>query len=104
MATRGFDIGESWVEVTDFAGLNMSNDTTYVVEMQGDSTKTVVLAHDNQANNAPADDADGHIWFLRSSKVVRETAGTIKEFTKKSGWYWWLRTSRGEARVVATEI
>ena len=96
MATRGTAIGEDWTEVT--APLALVDGTSYAVEMHGPSS-SVVFAHDTEAAGAPAADADGHTWFTRDARPE----GELRVFTKRAGWFWWLRTLRGACRVVVSE-
>ena len=105
MATRSYDIDDTWTEVTASSVLNLVDDTTYVVEMQGDSTRAVVLAHDAETSDPdPDDDSVGHVWYLRSVQQPRDTTGFDRTFKKRSGWRWWLRTTRGTATVVVSEL
>ena len=78
--TRSFELSNDWQEVTSALALNMVDDTDYVVEVQG-ANGPKVLAHDEDANIKPADDAGGHTYFPASS--IRDA--TYRIYPKKAG-------------------
>lgn len=97
MATRGTPVTGAWTEVT--APLVMVDGTSYAVEVQG-SDGTIVLAHDSESSSAPDADADGHSLYPRSQRPE----GDLLRFTKRSGWYWYMRTRNGAGcRLIVTE-
>lgn len=98
--TDGLPLDESWTEVT--AGLEMADGTKYVVEVH-DAARTGlghVVAVDTDDNVAPAADAEGHDYYPRTAAGE----GTVRVFEKKTGHYWWMRTSGPAFTVVATAV
>ena len=96
MATRGLKIPTDWTEVT--APLNMVDGKDYLIEVQGNGAS--VNAHDSQSAAAP-DDSLGHvIWSTEA-----DPSSVPMVFTKRAGWYWWLRKRSGfQAGIVVSEI
>ena len=103
--TKELEINTTWIEVTGASGLNMTDGEKYLMEFQSPSSSIVAIVRDStDGTTTPADDAPGHVYYTRSTHFAKEVSTEGQEYMKSAGNYLWIKTNKGSATLVSTEI
>ena len=96
--TKQVSVTTAWTEIT--VPLGMADGESYLVDVDGVNTNAIVYSAETDTTVAPGAAVVGH--GLAPSNVNRSVDSRI--YAKRANVYFWVRVTRGDARIVATSI
>ena len=94
--TKQVALTTAWTEVT--APLGMADGESYLVDVDGTTAKARVYSAETDNTTAPTAAVIGHA--IAPANPSRSVDSRI--YTKRAGVRFWVRVSRGDARIVST--